>query len=104
MPTKLINFRTPEDLQHTFDMVCQFKSQTRTQVLIGLMRDYVSENHEPIVHQIQSLKDLNKNLSEIIKKEPTSINLKPIEKTDSDRDLWFRDEDENQYPFVRGSY
>ena len=103
MPTKLINFRTPEDLQHTFDMVCQFKSQTRTQVLIGLMRDYVSKNHEPIVHQIQSLKDLNKNLSEIIKKEPTSINLKLIEKTDSDRDLWVSDEDPFQYPFYRGN-
>ena len=103
MPTKLINFRTPEDLQHTFDMVCQFKSQTRTQVLIGLMRDYVSENHEPIVHQIQSLKDLNRNLSEIIKKEPTSINLKPIRKTDSERDLWVSDEDNFNYQFYRGN-
>ena len=103
MPNKLINFRTPEDLQQTFDMVCQFKCQTRTQVLIGLMRDYVLKNREPIIHQIQSLKDLNNNLSEIIKKEPTSINLKPIEKTDSERDLWVSDEDPFQYPFYRGN-
>ena len=103
MPTKLINFRTPEDLQHTFDMVCQFKSQTRTQVLIGLMRDYVSKNHDPIVHQIQSLKDLNKNLSEIIKKGPTSINLKPIKKTDSESDLWESNENNFNYQFYRGN-
>lgn len=101
MPTKLINFRTPEELQQTFDMVCQFKSQTRTQILIGLMRNYISANHQPIVNQIQSLKDLNKNLSEIIKKEPTSINLKPINNKEFERDLWEGDEDNFQYPFYR---
>ena len=67
------------------------------------MRDYVSKNHEPIVHQIQSLNDLNKNLSEIIKKEPTPINLKSIEKTDSERDLWVSDENPFQYPFYKGN-
>ena len=103
MTTKLINFRTPEDLQQTFDMVCQFKSQTRTQVLIGLMRNYISANHQPIVNQIQSLQDLNKNLSEIIKKEPTSINLKPTNNTEFERDLWESDDDNFQYPFYRGN-
>ena len=103
MTSKLINFRTPEDLQQTFDMVCQFKSQTRTQVLIDLMRGYVSENHDPIVDQIKSIQNLNKHLSEIIKKEPASISIKSVRKTDSDRDIWESDEDQFQYPFYKGT-
>jgi hypothetical protein len=64
MNTKLINFRSPEDLQATFDLVCNYKAVTRTQVLIDLMRGYILENHKSIMEQIQSMKELNKNLSE----------------------------------------
>jgi hypothetical protein len=104
MNTKLINFRTPQDLQETFDMVCHYKSQTRTQVLINLMREYVLNQHQPIVDQIHSLQDLNKNLSEIIKKDTTPITLKKPKQLNSDRDLWVRDEDDYQYPFFRGQF
>jgi hypothetical protein len=88
MNTKLINFRTPENLQATFDMVCRYKSQSRTQVLIALMRDFVSTNHKPIINDIQSLQDLNKNLSEFVSQKPSRIINQKSKTMNSEQDIW----------------
>ena len=95
--TKLINFRTPADLQHTFDLVCQYKAQTRTQVLIDLMRGYVMDNHKPIIDQIQSLKDLNKSLSEFVPNRTGWSHHHDYRQTDSNRDLWIAVDKDDHY-------
>lgn len=102
--TKLINFRTPADLQHTFDLVCHYKAQTRTQVLIDLMRGYVMDNHKPIIDQIQSLKDLNKNLSESIPNRTGWSRRQEYRQTDSNRDLWVSDDEDLHHSFSRGQF
>lgn len=66
MQTKLINFRAPIELQTAFDLVCKYKSQSRTKIMLDLMHEYVSIHHQPIIEQIKSLRDINKNLSETV--------------------------------------
>lgn len=88
MNTRLINFRSPEDLQATFDLVCRYKSQSRTQVLIALMREFISTNHKPIINDIQSLHDLNINLSESVSPKLNRMNAKKSKTTISEQDLW----------------
>lgn len=88
MNTKLINFRSPEDLQATFDLVCRYKSQSRTQVLIALMREFISTNHKPIINDIQSLQDLNKNLSEFVSSKPNGMIAQKSKPMNSEQDLW----------------
>jgi hypothetical protein len=88
MNTKLINFRTPEDLQNTFDLVCDYKAVTRTQVLIDLMRGYILENHKSIMEQIQSMKELDKNLSESVPNGTRWINHHSNEPTNLKDDYW----------------
>ena len=104
MDTKLINFRIPTDLQETFDMVCDFKSQTRTQVLINLMREYISNERQPIIDQIRSLQNLNRDLSEIKRKKSVSVDLRNRKASDSERDIWFSDEDDYSSPFFKGQF
>ena len=84
MQTKLINFRSPEELQSTFDMVCRYKSQSRTQVLINLMRDYISQNHQPNISDVQALRDIKRNLSEFIKVNPHGQILSNRKKSEFD--------------------
>jgi hypothetical protein len=103
MNTKLINFRSPEDLQTTFDLVCRYKSQSRTQVLITLMREFISTNHKPIINDIQSLQDLNKNLSEFVLNDTGYRHGQNLKQTDSEMDLWVSDEDEFQHQFHGGN-
>ncbi len=103
MNTKLINFRTPEDLQNTFDLICRYKSQSRTQVLIALMREFISTNHKPIINDIQSLQDLNKSLSEFVLNDPGYNHRKNLKQIDCDTDLWVIDEEEFQHQFNRGN-
>jgi hypothetical protein len=88
MNTKLINFRTPEDLQNTFDLVCDYKAVTRTQVLIDLMRGYILENHKSIMDQIQSMNGLNKNLSESVPNGARWINHHSNKNTNYMGDYW----------------
>jgi hypothetical protein len=88
MNTKLINFRSPEDLQATFDLVCRYKSQSRTQVLIALMREFISTNHKPIINYMQSLQHLNKNLSEFVERKPYKGNIHNEKQPSLERDLW----------------
>ena len=102
MDKKLINFRTPIDLQKTFDLVCCYKSQTRTQVLIELMRQFIETHHPLIIKQVTALKDINNNLSEIINPNSNSRSYVPIQKTEIERDNWESDEIDYSYPFYRG--
>jgi hypothetical protein len=88
MNTKLINFRTPEDLQNTFDLVCDYKSVTRTQVLIDLMRGYILENHKSIMDQIHLIKELNKNLSESVPNGARWINNPSNQTTNFKEEYW----------------
>ena len=96
MQTKLINFRSPEDLQSIFDMVCRYKSQSRTQVLISLMRGYISQNHQPIISDIQALRDIKRHLSEFIKANPERQILCNREKVESERFKLEKDEEETE--------
>ncbi len=88
MNTKLIYFRTPEDLQNTFDLVCDYKAVTRTQVLIDLMRGYILENHKSILDQIHLIKELDKNLSESVPNETRWINHHSNKNTNFKDDYW----------------
>lgn len=94
MQTRLINFRSPEELQSIFDMVCRYKSQSRTQVLISLMRGYISQNHQPIISDIQSLQDIKRNLSEFIKANPERQIVDNREKAEFERFKLANDEKE----------
>jgi hypothetical protein len=88
MTTRLINFRTPEDLQATFDLVCNYKAATRTQVLIDLMRGYILENHKSIMAQMQSMNELNKNLSDFVPNINRWINHHPNGPANFKEDYW----------------
>jgi hypothetical protein len=92
METKLINFRAPVELQNTFDLVCRYKSQSRTKIMIELMHEYVSLNHQPIIEQINSLRDLNKNLSEIVNKKSESKRHQYQTKMEFDVPIWDNNE------------
>ena len=59
----LINFIVSKDLMETFDSICSFNNQTRTSILIKLMRDYIREQSPIIRHQIESTQNLKNNLS-----------------------------------------
>ena len=39
----LINFKAPESLKNTFDMLCKYESRTRTSALLALMDSYISD-------------------------------------------------------------
>ena len=43
---KLINFRCDLDVLDGFDEVCDFKRMNRTQILIDLMRKYISDGRD----------------------------------------------------------
>ena len=45
---KLINFRCELDVLDMFDEICDFKRMNRTQILIDLMRKYISDGREEI--------------------------------------------------------
>ena len=45
---KLINFRCDLDVLYGFDEVADFKRMNRTQILIDLMRKYISDGREEI--------------------------------------------------------
>lgn len=102
MDTKLINFRIPTDLQETFDMVCDFKSQTRTQVLINLMREFISNERQPISDQIRSLQSLKRDLSETKRNRVLSVDPERQKTPVSERDIWFTDEDDYHSTFFKG--
>jgi hypothetical protein len=88
MQTKLINFRAPIELQNAFDLVCKYKSQSRTKIMLELMHEYVSIHHQPIIEQIKSLRDLNKNLSETVIKKSGQKTPRYQRETEFDALIW----------------
>jgi hypothetical protein len=88
MQKKLINFRAPIELQTAFDLVCKYKSQSRTKILLELMHEYVSIHHQPITEQIKSLRDLNKNLSETVIKSSGQRTHGYQRETEFDVPIW----------------
>lgn len=48
MNKKLINFRCDLDVLDGFDEVADFKRMNRTQILIDLMRKYISDGRDEI--------------------------------------------------------
>jgi hypothetical protein len=67
------------------------------------MREFISTNHKPIINDIQSLQDLNKNLSEFVLNDTGYRHGQNLKKTDSEMDLWVSDEDEFQHQFHGGN-
>ena len=45
---KLINFRCELDVLDMFDEICDFKRVNRSQILISLMRKFISEGRDEI--------------------------------------------------------
>ncbi len=102
MDMKLINFRTPANLLKAFDFVCDYKSQTRTQVLIEMMREFVEVHHQPILRQIENLNSLNDDLSKFINSNDSSIYHINQNETETNRDIWEDEEADFIHPFFRG--
>jgi hypothetical protein len=63
LKSSLINFIAPRSTIETFDDVCSYHAQSRTSVLLKLMRDYIQEQSPIIQTEIQSLQNLQNNLS-----------------------------------------
>lgn len=56
--TKLVNFRVPITLTEAFDKACQFKSSTRTSMLVGLMNSFIKDEYPNIKSQVDSHKSM----------------------------------------------
>jgi hypothetical protein len=102
MNKKLINFRAPDDLRQTFDLVCRFKSRNRSQILIELMRQFVESNHLTVIAQAKALKDIDKVLSEFIPKNNIDGRTKLLNPTKSDAREMEINEAQYLYPFYKG--
>ena len=59
----LVNFISPTQTLQTFDQICDFRSATRTSILLMLMKDFITEQSTSIPHQIQALQNLKNDLS-----------------------------------------
>jgi hypothetical protein len=102
MNKKLINFRAPNDLRQTFDLVCRFKSRNRSQILIELMRQFVEANHQTVITQANALKDIDKTLSEFIQKNNIDGRTEFLSPTKSDARKIEINETQYLYPFYKG--
>jgi len=63
----LINFRVPETLKNTFDLLCRYEAKNRTTALLTLMRDYVSDKGPKIQRQISETTSIGDVLSDLVK-------------------------------------
>ena len=48
----LVNFRVPNGLRDTFDMVCRYQSMSKTQTLVGLMQRHIDEVYPKIKKEV----------------------------------------------------
>jgi hypothetical protein len=100
MDTTLINFRSPIQLQQSFDLICRYQSQTRTQALNQLMLQYVENNHQPIINRIQAQRAIFKNMSEIVSNNWLGKERGISTKTVTQGEFWEEVKDSNSYgPF-----
>ena len=44
----LINFRIPNSFREAFEVVCKYKSQTKTQTMVDLIREYLDSEYPKI--------------------------------------------------------
>jgi hypothetical protein len=63
--------------------------------MLDLMHAYVSIHHQPIIEQIKSLRDLNKNLSETVIKN--SGQNKPGYQRETEFDVLIWDDDDSNH-------
>ncbi len=102
MDKKLINFRAPNDLRQTFDLVCRFKSRNRSQILIELMRKFVEANHQIVITQAKAIKEIDKTLSEFIPKNYIDRRTELLSPTEIDAREIEINEAQYLYPFYKG--
>jgi hypothetical protein len=62
VPSKLVNFRMPKALLEPFDDICFLSGKTRTQVLAGLIKAYVSDVGTTITGEMNEARQTNEAL------------------------------------------
>ena len=60
--TVLMNFRVPIHLKDTFDQICKFNHQSKTSVLLMLIRDFVEEQSKKIGSELKRRERLKEQL------------------------------------------
>ena len=68
MQEVLINYRCPPDLKMQFDSVCKLSRQTRTQVLIELMRSHLQDQLKELQDRRTKALELQKFVQETFQK------------------------------------
>jgi hypothetical protein len=58
----LINFKAPERLKKTFDMLCKYQRTTRTRILLDLMDHYICSSRSNVVLDDKRLKPAEKSI------------------------------------------
>ena len=66
--TVLMNFRIPIHLKDAFDQVCKFNHQSKTSVLLMLIRDFVEEQSEKIGSELEKREKLTEQLGNLNQK------------------------------------
>ena len=74
----LINFRAPETLKNTFDLLCKYEAKNRTTILLTLMHDYVSDKGPKVQQQISEATSIGDLLDSHIKtaRKSTTTNFR----------------------------
>ena len=60
--TKLINFRVPIHLKANLDQVCRLSHQSKTSVLLMLIRDFIKDQSEKIDQELETQRKLDQRL------------------------------------------
>lgn len=60
--TTLVNFRVPNTIKETFDIVCRYNTTTRTKTLIDLMKLYI-EDETPRMERLIDWNETSKKYS-----------------------------------------
>ena len=74
--TTLINFRVPIHLKANLDQVCRFNHQSKTSVLLMLIRDFIKDQSVQIERELETQRKLDQQLESISQK---SAGEPPIE-------------------------
>ena len=74
--TTLINFRVPNHLKANLDQVCRFNHQSKTSVLLMLIRDFIKDQSVQIERELETQRKLDKQLASLSQK---SAGEPPIE-------------------------
>jgi len=66
--TKLVNFRVPIHLKANLDQVCRFNHQSKTSILLMLIRDYIKDQSEKIDQELETQRKLDQRLASLSQK------------------------------------